>query len=1087
MKTKYLLAAMALPLFAACTQDEFMGQENESAASALQNRIKVGKVTLTGGEADTRINWETKRWEEGNVLGLFLMDETQYDNQTVVEEENNANKTFFMDQTNWNRMYSLSNYYNTNFPFKFDATDSSWKNDDAVVEGNYFAIAPANNQQDHLKKLTNRRDAWLYINPVQKFGGKENATGELNNLRGGIDENQFFLGYTQIYRNQKLTEGEKLQLPIQMRPILGMLDLAIANKDEMPFKVEKIVISRLDGSPMPTLAYVRPAGVEPEDFGRRQDDDTSLYSQQWNKMANDGNISAFEQRFPGVLKGEAGWQENNTFVEGQPAFAQPYIYDNYAGLCGEELSNSYWSQASWTRTAARSVVEYSYPGQNGFIPYGCTGEMAQPAYEYVLDFTDADKEGYQLNNGDFFHAYVALPHSMYLREYTFTVYGKQYDSARKRWNDGIIMPDFKGSYVTPVEIGENDGRFTLQNVDLSSEATYLEADIYFDDFRVTRSRIVQTASADDLLKHLKMYYGEDAAMDANKNMLFYVETMGEFTMTNELVDYVKMLNNNYATTMGSRALVYFTKTTGADGYGELVFPKNLSSTNAIDLFYYSKEVNLRNEGEQVINKPILYNYEQSDLDALSAFFKSNFWNDRGIFNDGVDLLDKIEPMIADKIFGGIGTITNVEGAKLTINALVDTRKANHREAILNMEGAELNLKDAIVLAGRIDANPWIENYEKVTYIHNDGVMNMVNSIVFGTVENNNQLNINAAGTSWITKLLNLTDTSCTTCGKKDAVTTIAEGAALNMMFYKNTGTITANGNLYTNYSFNEGLVEVNADSRISGKNAGTINVTDAELTPAYNKEQPEVASYSEIHLTNTIDGIIKVEGKESKASLQQYSGDLSTKKIINNGIIYVIGKANVGIEKGTGIIDVTKEASDNYQAKCNTTDDQYFRFRGETNDSQLRKLISSENWGKNKVILEFDEAKTYTQSGDDVEGSKVTNILVKAGATLNIEGAWNKMERNNNIDADGTLGNSYKACEVEAGANMIVLNDKTVVTPGAEPVAYITIDGTFRAENRATVKNASKVIGTGKVIISCADSKFAWTKASGDLTWSKQN
>ncbi|WP_455608437.1 fimbrillin family protein [Bacteroides rodentium] len=119
MKTKYLLAAMALPLFAACTQDEFMGQENESAASALQNRIKVGKVTLTGGEADTRINWETKRWEEGNVLGLFLMDETQYDNQTVVEEENNANKTFFMDQTNWNRMYSLSNYYNTNFPIKF--------------------------------------------------------------------------------------------------------------------------------------------------------------------------------------------------------------------------------------------------------------------------------------------------------------------------------------------------------------------------------------------------------------------------------------------------------------------------------------------------------------------------------------------------------------------------------------------------------------------------------------------------------------------------------------------------------------------------------------------------------------------------------------------------------------------------------------------------------------------------------------------------------------------------------------------------------------------------------------------------------
>lgn len=72
MKTKYLLAAMALPLFAACTQDEFMGQENESAASALQNRIKVGKVTLTGGEADTRINWETKDGKKVTYWGCSL-------------------------------------------------------------------------------------------------------------------------------------------------------------------------------------------------------------------------------------------------------------------------------------------------------------------------------------------------------------------------------------------------------------------------------------------------------------------------------------------------------------------------------------------------------------------------------------------------------------------------------------------------------------------------------------------------------------------------------------------------------------------------------------------------------------------------------------------------------------------------------------------------------------------------------------------------------------------------------------------------------------------------------------------------------
>lgn len=1096
MRRKYLLAAMALPLFAACTQDEFMGQENDNAASALQNRVKVGSVTLTDGNADTRINWENKQWEEGNVLGLFLMDETQRDQQIKVEEENDANKTFFMDQYNWNRMYALSNYYNTNFPFKFDATDHSWKNDDAIVEGNYFAIAPANNQQDHLKKLTNRRDAWLYINPVQKFGGKENATGELNNLRAGIDENQFFLGYTQIYRNQELTSNETLQLPIQMRPILGMIDLAIMNSDEKPFKVEKIVVSRLDGSPMPTLAYIRPAGNTPESFGRRQDNDERLYDNQWNaKVVNDANLQKFDARFPDVKKGELEWQGEKTWVEYGPAFAQPYIYDNYEDKCGELHSNSYWSQATWTRTAARSVVEYSYPGQDGMIPYGCTGEMAKPAYEYVLDFTDAEGEGYLLNNGEFFHAYVALPHSMYLREYVVTMYGQQWNASRNRWEDGIIVPSFKDSYTKPIEGAENDGRFQLQNIDLSSERTYLEADIHFDDFNVTRSRVLQTASAADLLKHLKMYYGENAVMDDNKNTFFYVETMGEFTITNELVDYVKMLNKNYATTTGSRALIYFTNTTGDNGYGELVFPKNLKATDAIDLFYYSKKVNLRNEGEQIITKPIIYNYEKSDLALLKAVFvDSNFGNDRGFINDGVDLLDKIEPAIADKLFGGIGTITNVEGAKLTISkTIVDTKTTSTREAILNMEGAELIIDNSLIIAGRIDGNNVPESilgedYPNVTYIHNDGKMEMNRSIVFGTVENNNVLNV--SDYSWITYLKNLTDEACTTCGKQKAVTTISENdSKLKMMRFWNTGVINANGNLYSNYSKNEGEVNINADSRISGQNFGVINVTDAMLTPAYNKEQQEVAwSWSNEHLVNEPTGVINVKGDKKEAYLQQYKGSMATKKVINNGTIYVIGAANVVIEDGTGIIDVTKEAV-GHQAKCNQNGHQFFRFRGATSDTELKKLISSENWGIDKVILEFDEAKSYSMKGNDVAGSKVTNILIKKDAKVNLFGAWGNIERGDNPNFTDGIGGAYKALEVEAGAEMFVANDQELNMPGVIPngeAAYLTINGYFHAQNTAKVGNASWVYGTGTVEWYCKDADFKWlNKSKGSLNWQK--
>ena len=145
---------------------------------------------------------------------------------------------------------------------------------------------------------------------------------------GGIDENQFSVGYTQIYRNQELTDGDVLQLPIKMQQILGMVDLAISNKDEMPFRVEKIVINRLDGSPMPTLAYVKPyTNSTPEYFGMRQDDGEKLFAQQWAKMATDDNIAKFEARYPGQLHEYAGWQEDGAYEDFGPAFAQPYITD----------------------------------------------------------------------------------------------------------------------------------------------------------------------------------------------------------------------------------------------------------------------------------------------------------------------------------------------------------------------------------------------------------------------------------------------------------------------------------------------------------------------------------------------------------------------------------------------------------------------------------------------------------------------------------------------------------------------------------------------------------------------------------------
>lgn len=772
MKTKYLLTAMALPLFAACTQEELPGVGTNDNAVALENRVKVGKVAFTEveDEADTRLNYLTAQWEQGDKFGLFLMDGWNTGgNANGNGEQKNANLTKFMEQGVWNNMYTIRNYYQSNFPFKFNKANTAWENDDAIVEGNYFAVRPANNQQEHLSKLTNRRDAWLYINPVQKFKAANvdvNAPAKDHIAIGGLEENQFSLGYTQIYRDQELTEDEVLQLPINMRPILGAVDLAITNGDEFEFRLEKIVISRKDGSPMPTLAYVRPAGNTKENFGKREDDGESLYGQQINKMPG-AEESNFVTRFPEAVKGDVSWAD---YTENAPAFAQPFIKDEYKDECGNSKEDYYWSIDSWTRSAARSVVEYSYPGQNGFTPYGCTGEQAKVAYEYVMDFTDENGVGVELKTKDYIRAFLVLPHSIYLREYNVIVYGQQKIPARG-WSEGVILPDFKGMYVLPVEgttSTENDGRFTLQNIDLSSEQSYIRADITFDDFRVGRARVVQTTNAADLLKHLKAYYGENGEADQNKNTLFYVRTMGTFEMSNDLVDYVQKLYNNYSITAGSKSLIYFTETTGDNGQGEIVFPADLKNDHAIDLFYYSKKVNLRNKGTQVIEKPIIYDYNESTRALYEALQESN-WG-KSILNDGVDILDKLEPVVADGLNGGVGSITN-EGT-LTIKTLIDTETTVSRQAVYNAENATLNLEGAALVGGTTK--------DKETFVHNNGKVNITNSYIQGTLENNGLVNVlKHKNASEVEHLWNA-QTDCTQCGNKKAVVTVNEGATLKV-------------------------------------------------------------------------------------------------------------------------------------------------------------------------------------------------------------------------------------------------------------------------------------------------------------------
>lgn len=1066
MKAKHLFPVMALPLLFSCTQEDLVApQGNVDGNVTLQNRIKVGKVAFTGDQKPgSRFDFADAQWENGDMFRLFLMDEWKGtscgEGLQQNGEEQNANKTHFMEQQVWNNMYAVSNRFWTNFPYTYNASEGLWENDDAVTEGNYFAVAPAvgGKQKEILDAVKNRRDVWVYINPVQKFDDVKVKTPMFD----GVEENQFFLGYTQIYRNNEANEDDVLQLPLQMRPILANIDLTIHNVDEMPFKVEKIVISRNDGKPMPTIAYVRPCGNTPEDFQARQDDANSYYNQQWNKMATEANLDKFQARYPELCLGHGfhssvpEWQTKNYYYDWAPAFAQPFVVDNYNDECNNEVKDFYWTIDSWTRTAARSVVEYSYPGEKGFTPYACEGEIAKVAYEYVIDFTNEEGEGVVLNNGEWIRPFISLPHDMYMREYSFTVYGQQYNAARDRWEQGIIVPNKSDYNNGLVDIDETDGSFTLPDIDPSTEASYIEADIKFDDFRISKSRIVQTASADDLLKHLKQYFGENASFSATKNEIFYVETLGDFVMTNELVDYVQKLYNAYGVDCGSKAFVYFTESKGANGEGNIVFPANLTNDHAIDLFYYSKKVDIINQGTQVIEKPIIYDYNQSTPKFYEALFNSAWYGD--IMNDGIDLYDKIEPFIADNLFGGVGHITN-EG-NLTINKVV-VDASNLGDAIYNAEGATLNIISSAIVGG---------NNGDAT-VHNDGKLNIESSRIQGLILNSNTVDINEGYTEVTSQVYN--NNECVGCPTGNATLNINVGA-----YFVCPKVINGSSNI----AESKGLINVNAgaEAYFSGINYGIGNyyeednasiIVRGKLVPYFRNEGAEA-------LTNSTNGVILVT---DKGHLMFNNGANPSADIFNLGVIYVEKEGHVDITGGEGgIIDVTNVEPNGYQARSLDTVYQFFRYRLNGNSvtvNDLAKIVSAHNLNKNPFILETEANATQAE----LDGINVWKIKVNSGTELKIKGTWNLRTVNNGVAG---LGGSYNALYVAENGLLTVENGTEFIYGLAdEDNGEVMIDGKMRGENNSKIKKTGK----NTTVTVNGGGTFEFAGAYSDLEWIKGN
>ena len=392
MKAKYLFYSLALAsAFTACTQDELFD------APALENnnvagRPVAGVVTFVGDEVESRYNSEAAKFENGDQMGIYLMDEFR-----GWGEADNANETFWTWQSCWWDMYNMVDYISTNYGYVYNAETGEWINRASqLVEGNYVAMFPQNT------RATNRRDLWHPIKANVDLVDHSSTPRYYVNR-----ENQFFVGYEQIMRDQKAGEetGE-LTANISMKPILTYLKMYFDNQSDSDFKIQKVVFKAQGGKTLPNVAYVKPSEIVRTAYEGGCD---VAWSAPWWAW---GNLDAMKE----TLEDE----------------------------CGNLLAWNKYDRTTYSNAAARGMVQYASTA-DGHIPYGMTDAEATPVYEYVFNFpADADilKRSAAAEAESVCGISIALPMFKGWKNMEVVVYGEMWDQTANNmegaWRPGII-------------------------------------------------------------------------------------------------------------------------------------------------------------------------------------------------------------------------------------------------------------------------------------------------------------------------------------------------------------------------------------------------------------------------------------------------------------------------------------------------------------------------------------------------------------------------------------------------------------------------------------------------------------------------
>lgn len=688
MKTKFLIGSFALAsAFTACTQDEMFNAPALDNAAA--ERPVVGAVTFVNGEVDSRYNSEAAKFEDGDKMGLYLMDKFTGDGEYL-----NANETLWKWQSCWWTMYEMVDYINTNYGYVYNAETGEWINRASqLIEGNYIAMFPQNT------RATNRQDLWHPIKANVDLVDHSSTPRYYVNR-----ENQFFVGYEQIMRDQKAGEetGE-LRADISMKPILTYGKMYFENQAANDFKIQKVVFKAHGGQALPNVAYVKPSDIVEAD--------------------NEGCVAPW-------------WAYSN----------HDALKLDKKDVCGHVLAWGKYDRTTFSHAAARSMVEYATTIDK--VPYGMTEAEATPVYEYVFNFpADADiLKSNQANPAERICGIsIALPAFEGWQDMEVVVYGEMWDPTinfpEGGWRPGIIRK----------LLDNQNGVFTLDKLSLWTKDTNMTIpsvtcridDQYF--YQNTEVRVSTTKDLYDLIE------ARLSNASNTTDVYFDVQHYGNgLEITKEVVDliknYEKAHNVNVVVTFNNQDQVSTPVIFKTNAISEFKYvgvnvvvevPQTIAAGSVIrginELRNYSTiEIKGTKEYPVTLMTADIVNEVGAEFDAAYANITGNIHNQASLEIAATNVAGNITNdavMVANSASVVEGFITNnnecvncgTDKAKLTVGGLTVKELVNFDEVIVN---GTLTIVDRFANVGSVVNNGTIAGTKVLngeTFVNNGSI------------------------------------------------------------------------------------------------------------------------------------------------------------------------------------------------------------------------------------------------------------------------------------------------------------------------------------------------------------------------------